>query len=187
MINKLQMKIKSYERHKGIVNRKAILGSDDLSECSEDELKVYLNYLKNPDENSVTGRIPDDDKEELVNTGICNSLPSVIKDKTVILKDYLQKFNKGQTEEAVVKGKVEVSDFITNRCIIEDWRSVSQLCLYMSYQQFCDEYNVKPEGLVKFNKLIKNKYAEYEYECIVHDEPIKVWKGIDCKECMNAV
>ena len=59
MPNKLKMRIESRERRKGIISREIILGTNDLSKCSEDKLKTYLKYLQNP-ENSVAGKIPDD-------------------------------------------------------------------------------------------------------------------------------
>jgi len=47
MLNKLQMQIKSLERHYGIHQRVMILGTDDLNQCSDDKLKAYLEYLRN--------------------------------------------------------------------------------------------------------------------------------------------
>lgn len=47
MLNKLQMQIKSFERHSGINSRMMILGTDDLNQCSDEELKTYLEYLRN--------------------------------------------------------------------------------------------------------------------------------------------
>ena len=47
MLNKLQLQIKSFERHSGISQRAMILGTDDLNQCSDEELKAYLEYLRN--------------------------------------------------------------------------------------------------------------------------------------------
>ncbi len=50
MLNKLQMQIKSLERHHGKNQRWGILGTNDLNQCSDDKLKAYLEYLRNGQE-----------------------------------------------------------------------------------------------------------------------------------------
>lgn len=125
----------------------------DLSVLDIDQLKSYLQKLRDKYSKKI-------DKQKNTN----------VKDK-----DQSQKI----AQTAKMK---DISDFIDAKCVLEDWRSVSQFGLYKCYRNFCTECDTDPLKLGKFNKIISKQYAESEYVCIVDGEPIKVWRGISFQE-----
>jgi len=90
MLNKLQMQIKSIERHYGINQRVMILSTDDLNQCSDDKLKTYLEYLRNGDQEKPTqepehtdeaeSNIQDTESSEIASTDIPETPPPAVQE-----------------------------------------------------------------------------------------------------------
>jgi len=99
MLNKLEMQIKSLERHYGIPQRVIILGTDDLNQCSDNKLKAYLEYLRSqecqlkvePEHiERMEADIKDTESSEIASTDIqepTTPIPIDAKTRRLLLKD----------------------------------------------------------------------------------------------------